>query len=247
MTKRELTKPYQPNPALSAIYRRFFDRIQVDESWVSEVKRLASLGSVVYVLRNLNFIDFFALDHLTKRYALPQVRFANDMGLWILSPMGKGWLNAIFPPAGVTPSDELRDALERGGSAALFLKRPPGVLDLAAGSTHGRGLREGDDLVRTLIRLQRERDKPILLVPQVFVWTKQPDTRGTRPLDLVLGPREWPSPLRTVGQFFYNYKHVALKAGEPLELDKFLAESNGISDDVAVRRITYAMLRRLER
>lgn len=247
MTKRELTKPYEPNPVLSAIYRRFFDRIQVDESWVSEVKRLASLGSVVYVLRNLNFIDFFALDHLTKRYALPQVRFANDLGLWILSPMGKGWLTAIFPPPGITPSDELRDALSNGGSAALFLKRPPGVLDLAQGGTRGRGLREGDDLVRTLIRLQREQEKPILLVPQVFVWTKQPDTRGTRPLDLVLGPREWPSPLRTVGQFFYNYKHVALKAGEPLELDKFLAESNGLSEDVAVRRITYAMLRRLER
>ncbi len=247
MTKRELTIPYEPNPALAAVYRRFFDHIQVDESWVAEVKRLASEGSVVYVLRNLNFIDFFALDHVTKRFALPQVRFANDLGLWILSPMGKGWLNAIFPRRGVSRSDELRDALERGGSAALFLKRPPGVLDVAAGSTRGRGLREGDGLVQTLIRLQREREKPILLVPQVFVWSKEPDTRGTHPMDVVLGPREWPSPLRTAGQFLYNYRHVTLKAGEPLDLSKFLAEQDGISDDVAVRRITYAMLRRLER
>src|SRR5262245_61276286 len=161
MPKRELTKPYEPNPALRALYKRFFDRIQVDEAWVRDVRRLASMGSVVYVLRNLNFIDFFALDHLTKRYALPQVRFANDLGLWILSPMGKGWLNAIFPPPGVSPSDELRDALEHGGSAALFLKRPPSVLDVAAGAAHGRGLTEGDDLVRTLITLQREQERPI--------------------------------------------------------------------------------------
>ena len=149
MSKRELTKPYEPNPALRALYTRFFDRIQVDDAWVREVRRLAAEGSVVYVLRNLNFIDFFALDHLTKRYGLPQIRFANDLGLWILNPMGKGWLNAVLPPKGITSSDELRDALSRGGSAALFLKRPPGVLDVAQGATGGRGLRAGDDLERT--------------------------------------------------------------------------------------------------
>ncbi|MBI3206742.1 MAG: 1-acyl-sn-glycerol-3-phosphate acyltransferase [Myxococcales bacterium] len=243
---RELTQPYEPNPALRALYRPFFDRIQVDPSWVDEVRRMARAGSVVYVLRSLNFIDFLALDHLTKRFALPQVRFANDLGLWILNPMGKGWLNAIFPRRHVTPSDELRDALARGGSAALFLKRPPGVLDVAAGGSHGRGLKEGDDLIRTLIRLQRERERPILLVPQVFVWSKEPDTRGTGSFDFVLGPREWPTAIRTVGQFLYNYKHVALKSGAPLDLGSFLAE-NPVTEDVAVRRITYAMLARVER
>jgi glycerol-3-phosphate O-acyltransferase len=247
MAKRQLTKPYEPNPALSALYHRFFDHIQVDDAWVQGVRDLSHRGSVVYVLRNLNFIDFFALDHLTKRYGLPQIRFVNDLGLWILNPMGKGWLNAILPRRGVTPSDELEDALGRGGSAALFLKRPPSVIDVAAGAAHGRGLREGDDLVRTLFDLQRTRREPILMVPQVFVWTKQPDTRGRRPIDFFLGPREWPSPARVVGQFLYNYRHVALKVGEPLDLREFLNGSNGVSDAVRVRRVTYAMLRRLER
>lgn len=246
MPTRELTQPYEPNPALRALYRRFFDHIQVDEAWVSGVRRLAERGSVVYVLRNLNFIDFLALDHLTKRFALPQIRFANDLGLWILNPMGKGWLNAIFPRRDVHASDELRDALAHGGSAALFLKRPPGVLDVAAGASHGRGLKEGDDHIRTLIRMQRGEERPILLVPQVFVWSKEPDTRGKGSLDFVLGPREWPSPMRTAGQFLYNYKHVALKTGDALDLKSFL-DTDGANEDASVRRITYAMLARLER
>jgi glycerol-3-phosphate O-acyltransferase len=247
LSNRELTKPYEPNAVLRAVYRRFFDNIQVDEAWVTAVRKVATQGPLVYVLRNLNFIDFFALDHLTKRYRLPQIRFVNDLGLWVLSPMGKGWLNAIVPPPGVTPADELRDAIEHEGSAALFLKRPAGVLDVAAGGTHGRGLKEGDELMRALIDLQRSRSDRIKLVPQVFVWTKSPDTRGTRPLDFLLGSREWPSPARTILQFLYNYRHVALKAGEPLDLGEFLASANGVSDDVMVRRVTYAMLRRVER
>lgn len=247
MHERELTKPYEPNPALKVLYERFFDRIQVDEGWVLDVRRLAAQGSIVYVLRNLNVIDFLALDYLTKRYALPEIRYVNDLRLWVLNPMGKGWLNAILPRRGITAADELRDALERGGSAALFLKRPPGVLDVATGTARGRGLTEGDTLMRTLIGLQRERERPIFLVPQLFVWTKEPDTRGKGWLDFALGPREWPSPLRTVGQYLYNIKHIALKSGEPFDLAKFLGELDGASEETAVRRITYGVLRRLER
>ncbi len=247
MPQRPITRAYEPNVALQALYSKFFDSIQVDEAWIHSVRRRASEGTVVYVLRNLNLVDFLALDHLTKRFSLPQVRFANDLGLWIANPIGKGWLRNLLPgrPA---PADELRAAIENGGSAALFLKRPPGVLDLAAGASGGRGLKEGDDLIRTLIDLQRENpSRPILLVPQVFVWTKRPDTRGTNAIDFVLGPREWPSPLRTAGQLFLNYRNVELKTGEPLDLRNYLETATPGSDETHVRRIVYAMLRRLER
>jgi glycerol-3-phosphate O-acyltransferase len=244
---RELTRTYEPNPVLRAIYQRFFDKIQVDEAWVREVRALSERGSIVYVLRSLNFIDFFALDYLTKRYELPQVRFVNDLGLWILNPMGKGWLNAILPRPNVSQSDELEDALSRGGSAALFLKRPPGVLDVATGASGGRGLKEGDELVKTLFELQRKRERPIFLVPQVFVWTKFANTRGTEPLDFILGPREWPSPARTAAQLLHNFKHVELKLGEPVDLSTFLQEPGVDSDAVRLRRLTYMMLGRLER
>jgi len=244
---RELTKTYEPNLLLQAVFRRFFDGIQIEEDWAEQVRRLSQRGTVIYVLRNLNWLDFFALDHLTKRHALPRIRFANDLRLWVLNPMGKGWLNAILPRAGVTVADELRDAIQHNGSAALFLKRPPGVLDWVAGSRGGRGRKEGDELIYALFELQRASDKPILLLPQLILWTKQPDTRGTRALDFVLGPREWPSPVRTIGQYLTNHKHVALKSGEPLDLREFFESSAGVPDEVQVRRLTYAILRRLER
>src|SRR5688572_17551272 len=242
----DLPPPYRPNPVLQALYQRFFSQIQVDHAWVARVRELAAQGTVVYVLRNLNFVDFFALDHLTKQFDLPEIRFANDLGLWVLNPMGKGWLNAIFPGRGLAPATELGAALSMGGSAVLFLKRPPSVLDVAAGASGGRGLK-GDELVQALIRLQREREVPILLVPQLFLWTKRPDTRGTRLLDMVLGPREWASPVRTIGQFLSNFRHVELKAGEPVNLAEFLKSYPDASDTALISRLTYAILRRLER
>jgi glycerol-3-phosphate O-acyltransferase len=248
MHDRSQAKTYQPNVALRAVYRKFFDSIAVDPAWIRSVREMASKGTVVYVLRNLNFVDFLALDHLTKRFGLPQVRFANDLGLWILNPLGDGLVHALTNGRARTPAEQLRNAVEDGGSAALFLKRPPGVLDLAAGATGGRGLKEGDELIRTLFEVQRQNtSRPILLVPQVFVWTKRPDTRGMRTLDFLVGPREWPSSVRTMWQLLGNYRHVQLKAGEPLDLRAYLQSAGSSSDETHVRRVVYAVLRRLER
>lgn len=244
MPTGELTHTYEPNPMLRVLYSSFFDNIQVSDTWVREVRELSKRGRVVYILRSLNFVDFLALDHLTKRYDLPQIRFVNDLHLGPLDPMRP---NVLGPLRRSAPQpEELRDAIGAGGSAALFLKRPPGVLDLASGASGGRGLQEGDELLRTLIEVQRELGEHILLVPQVIMWSKGPDTHGRGFMDLLLGPREWPTGLRTAGQLLSNYRHVELRPGEPLDLAEYIEREQG-TDETHVRRIIYIMLRRLER
>jgi glycerol-3-phosphate O-acyltransferase len=245
MSTTELAKPYEPNPALQALFRLFFDRIKVDDAWSRTVSRLAEQGVVIYVLRSLNLLDFLALDHLTKRHALPRIHFANDLGCWVLNPsVSRGYQALVRRPSEV---ERLRQTIRQGGSAALFLKRPPGVRDVAAGVRRGRGLKEGEELVELLLDEQCSSSRPILLLPQVFVWTRRPDTRGTRPLDLLLGPREWPSTVRAAAQLLSNTPHVELRVGEPLNLAEFIRSSATLDDSVLIRRATYAMLRRLER
>ena len=56
---------YEPNAALAWLYQRFFDHIEVDDAWANAVREADRRGTVVYVLRNLSFVDFFALDYLT--------------------------------------------------------------------------------------------------------------------------------------------------------------------------------------
>ena len=240
--------PYEPNPVLGWLYHRFFEHIEVDEAWARAVREAAARGTVVYVLRNLSFVDFFALDYLTKRFELPQVRFANDLGLWVLEPMGRGWLNALRPRRESDDANDLQRAVSAGGSAALFLKRPAHLLERST-----RGKSEGDAFIRALFEVQRQSERPVLLVPQVFLWSKRPDAKAQNLVDGLFGPREWPGQVRAVAQFLANYRHVTLRAGEPVDVKAFLANeaSSGSAapgtDDVLVRRITYVLLRRLER
>jgi glycerol-3-phosphate O-acyltransferase len=271
---RALPPRYEPNALLRWLYRRFFDRIEVDPDWIRSVREAAKHGTVVYALRSLSLLDFLALDHITKRFGLPHIRFANDLGLWILEPFGKGFERAFRARTRDDDIEDLRAAIGHGESAALFLKRPPNLVNP---STTGRGLLEGDDFVRELLAIQRARtaagEPPILVVPQVFVWTKRPDTRKRSLMDAVLGTREWPGIVRSAGQFLINYQNVEMRAGPPLDLSEFLAQDDGVSadgsrsvppppmqskapagfaagdprHDAVVRRVVYALLRRLER
>src|SRR5262249_60452367 len=71
---------------------------------------------------------------------------------------------------------------------------------------------------------------------------------GQDVVDAIFGPREGPGKMRTVAQFLANYRHVTLRAGDPVDLRAFLDhEANGAGDDVLVRRLMYVLLRRLER
>jgi glycerol-3-phosphate O-acyltransferase len=234
---------YDPNPLLAWIYSRFFESIEVDDAWARAVREADSRGTVIYVLRNLSYVDFFALDYLTKRYHLPQIRFANDLGLWLLEPMGRGWLNALRRRTPESDAADIERAVSAGGSAALFLKRPKHLLEGRA-----RGKIEGDHLIRALLEEQRRGGRRLLLVPQVFVWSRSAGTRQANVVDALFGSSEWPGQVRSTAQFLANWRHATLRSGEPVDVGEFLArESDGVGDDVLVRRLTYTLLRRLER
>src|SRR5262249_17933432 len=70
-------------------------------------------------------------------------------------------------------------------------------------------------------------------------------------VDAIFGPREWPGKMRTVAQFLANYRHVTLRAGEPVSVRAFLEQEAGngatAADNALVRRLVYVLLRRLER
>jgi glycerol-3-phosphate O-acyltransferase len=233
---------YQPNAAIAWLYDRFFSNIEIDETWAESVRDADRRGVVIYALRNLSFVDFFALDYLTKRLDLPEIRFANDLGLSVLEPMGGGLRNAFARKTEEDQAELLAKTLAKDESAALFLKRPPSPFE------GRRAQSEGDKLLATVIRAQKEKPThPILVVPQVFVWSRSPDLLRGDAVDLLFGPREWPGKLRTIAQFLMNYRHVTLRAGEPIDVQRFIEREGDLPTDVLVRRLTYTLLRRLER
>ena len=233
--------PYAPNAILRWLYRRFFSRIVVDERWSTHVREASDKGVVVYVMRSLSFLDFLCLDFLVKRFGLPLVRFANDLGLWIMEPFGKGGRRLSLRRQ-IPEEQALEQSVLGGFSAALFLRRPPKM-----GSRSGRGEALNSDLLKTLVATQRNHDTAIQLVPQVFVWSKRPGTAERSILDAMFGPVQWPGRLRVLFQFLLNYRNAQLRSGVPIDLRALVQEHAELSDEAIADKVRSALTRDMER
>jgi glycerol-3-phosphate O-acyltransferase len=227
---------YRPNALLRWLLGRFFRHIDVDTHWAEAVEAAAKRGTVVYVMRSLSMLDFLCLDYLTKARSLPLIRFVNELRLWIFGPFaGKRHASEDEEVA-------LGRTLEAQCSALLFLRKPPKLLH-----TTRKGERIDTDLVRTLVEAQRKSERPILLVPQTFIWGKLAGNQKHRIFDYLLGPIDWPGRLRTVFRFLLNYRNALLRTGDDFDLKAFLDANPALSDTEAADKVRYALLRRMER
>jgi glycerol-3-phosphate O-acyltransferase len=226
---------------LDTLYERLFANIEIDPSWIECVRDAASRGRVVYVLRSVSFIDLFALDYITRKYALPRLGFSNIPVPWLFETSLSTLRGLIGRQAAPSP-DGVRSTLKRNDACVIFLKRSASFLD---GNERSRV--EAEPFIREMIDFQREGGRPILLVPQVFLWTRLPDEAQLGALDWVLGPREWPGYLRSVGQYISSYGNVVMKSGLPIDLMQFLdAEGAGKDDGERVSRLVAMLLGNLE-
>jgi glycerol-3-phosphate O-acyltransferase len=229
-----LTGPLQPAWIVGRAYERLLREIPVDEAWARAVQQAAERGTVVHLVRNVSLLDLLALDHLTRRLGLPRIGFANELG---------GWLG---PQAlRKSPPERLREAVQAGKAAVLFMKRPPTVLARATASHRGRS--EGDDLLRVLIELQRATRNEIIMVPETLVWTHRPERLGFSLVDTFFGSADFPGELRAAGQLLLNHKNSLIRAGEPVSLREYIAQEGSGDDATLARRLTYSLLRKVER
>ncbi len=122
----------------------------------------------------------------------------------------------------------------------LSLKRSRGLVALP------RADDAVDDRISRLLKLQDEMDGKIMLLPVTFIWTMRSEKRGFSIVDSLFGSNDMPGDVRALAQFLLNYRNGTPRAGEPLSLKEFAHED---TDDgpARVRRLTYALLRRVER
>ncbi len=219
-------------PRVGSLTGRFFENLRVDDSFAQALANRR--GPVVFVLRSVSVVDALATAHLAAQAKLPSIGFTHDLP-WLAAAFGGGRAR------GASQEQALTRALEHGKTSLLFLKRPPSLF-----SQTGRGQTEGDSVLASVIE-HAAKGNDVTLVPVVLLWTMRPDHRGGSPIDLVFGPTDMPGDFRAAMQALLAYQHGALRVGEPIDVRAFLESEGDESSYTTVRRLTYALLRRVER
>jgi glycerol-3-phosphate O-acyltransferase len=101
------------------------------------------------------------------------------------------------------------------------------------------------DYVRTLIYLQRQIEKPILLIPQVLMLGNRPHQKHLSTTDMIFGSRQEPGFIRLFIRILLCYRWAKWQVTEPLNLKTFISERHYQSDDNLARQVRWVLVKRM--
>src|SRR4051794_302465 len=136
---------------------RYFELARFPATATDELRRLHQQGSVIHVMRSTSWINYLYLSWALVRRALPPIRAVVNLRRWFTRPWSRTAQRGDFDV-------RLTYARRHNGSALVFLK------ESAIGKATGRD--SSEDPFPALVELARKSDKPVYLVPELFVWEK---------------------------------------------------------------------------
>jgi glycerol-3-phosphate O-acyltransferase len=205
---------------------RYFEPVRFIQEQADELKALHRQGLVVHVMRTTAWVNFLYLTWAMVRREMPPVRAVVNLRRWFTKPFVRCAMSGPF-------EERFKFAESQGGSALIFLRE-------SAFNT-ARGVEHGADPFPALIELARKGDKPVYLVPELFVWEKWQQKVQPSIFDRVFGSPEAPGFLHSLAAFIRNYKRAQFRMGEPIDLKRFVAENPEVPTEVLARKVRSAL------
>jgi len=195
----------------------------------SSLRDAQQRATVIHVMRSRSIIDYIYFNVAFLREGIRIVRFANEISTWFMRPFWRG-IRALLRGRRGLPSDvDCFTALVGNGEPTmLFLSRPR------------RADREDTEFsvpfLAAVVELARAHDSPVLIVPQLLVWDRRPDSDRVTLLDEMLGTRQDPGFVKRIVYIFQSAWQSFLNLGEPtvqissgVDIHEFIARHNEAS------------------
>ncbi|MCP3103441.1 1-acyl-sn-glycerol-3-phosphate acyltransferase [Myxococcus sp. K15C18031901] len=209
-------------PMGRALGARYLEGVHFPPEAEDELRSLHAKGFVVHVMRTTAWVNFLYLTWAMVRRSLPPVRAVVNLRPWFTKPWRQTKQAGSFV-------ERFEYARQHGGSGLVFLRR--------TALMHAAGKETREDPFPALVEMARKSDRPVYLVPELFVWEKRSARLKPNWVDIVFGSPEAPGFLHSMLAFFRNYKRAQFRVGEPIDLRDFVNQNPKDSDEVLARKV----------
>ena len=201
----------------------FFGGVTVEQEAVSRLQEAYRLGIVVHVIRSRRVLDpLFILSVLDR--------------LGLRKP---SWMHDHYASKRGDQLDELRRAVIDGEPTLLFLRKPRTLTTTSSAYA--------DHHIETLVELQAQVERPIMLLPASLSWKRKPGGIRRSLIDAIFGDRESPGRIRELLGFLLNRSVARYHVGAPIDLQTFCERETGKPEKTIAKKIRWAILNHLAR
>lgn len=222
---------YRPPNIFVAWLLRFlsplFQYIKVDPNYAAVLQTYLGKGRVVLVMRVRSGIDFLYFNWLHRELGLPAPAVANGVNPIFYQSFRElsrtiwqhfqGFFLRRAPKAYRSRAERMLQSVREGGLPLMFL---------SGSRTFIGGKAATDDPTAELMELQKAFDEPIFMLPQLILWTKDPEKLEKGPLDVIFGERDYPGVIRKTALLIRNHRRAFIKTGDPINLKEFIGQTH---------------------
>ncbi len=228
-----------------------FQHVRVDPADIERLRRLASEGTLVYVMRYRSLVDYFLVNYVLLREGLPLARFSNGISSTWLRPL-RDMLGALWMRLRSTHlfGRELRQFRERdlagqlaahGRSVLLFIRSRGRGAPRARASRAPVERRRGSDYLREIVHGLWGKEQPVFLVPLAIFRGSGLRRKGSRLASFVYSVHEAPSDVKRLFTYVWNARDLTISFGAEIPLNAFIAQYERENEDRIVRRLARAL------
>jgi len=237
-------------PLVNWLFRILFGRADLTQEDREEIRQAATRGTICYVTRRPSRLEYLLLSYKFRRENLPFPQFCHYLSVYFWQPFRTFLRRVVGVTVSLLEGQGYPNPYTNGYVQQLVRERTPMLLPLQ----NARGLprrfargRRGVDALQELLRLRRESDLPIIMVPLTLVYGHKPDSETRSIWDMLAGPSEDPGPIRRLISTIRNRKAIYCKVGQPQDLED-LEEAARMQAPASVdpeTEITYHIRRQL--
>ncbi len=234
-----------------AFGRRFFTGFSLQEGDAERLQKFAQRGAVVYVMRYSSRLDYFLFNWLFLQAGIRLSSFANGIRFYYYRPFGEAlrllvrgaWLRMRFGFRGLRARGfvHTRKIVCEGGTAFLFLRTDKLRSRIRRRASAVASAKREIDYLRELVDTAFEHDVPVSLVPLALFWRKGTPSQR-RFLNVFYGGSQRPSDTGKVASFLWNYRNLAVRVGEPIDLRSFVAERRDQGRERVTKQVRRSLL-----
>jgi glycerol-3-phosphate O-acyltransferase len=200
-----------------------FRKVHVEPEVETRLRNAHAQGIVVHVFRFKRHVDPLFLSFILDRLGLPK-------------PV---WVHHHQPRSNPSGLATLRQHLRDGHSAAIFLRRPRSLMHPLAAPT--------EPYVETLLSLQNELDRPILLMPETLLATRTAAPLRRTFLDALFGAPDAPGAIREIGAFLAHHAESRYHVGIPVDLKSVQEREAKSPLPATAKKVRWSILNHLAR
>ncbi len=217
--------PEKPGFLTGFFLKRFFSGVSIEKEQVAVLNSLPEDAIIVYVAKQKSRFQYLLYYMRYRQLGLPYPTLGFYYSIFFLQPVMRLLRIILAGTLRLSKKRELLSPLDNGYLAGELKNGNTAFLSLVSKRDFRRRfVKSATDPLAFLLRLQRDLRRPVILVPQLVFFGRQPLPAVPSLVDVFFGPEQDPGKLRRLVTLLKNPGKSFIEVTDPVNLQVFLSD-----------------------